>query len=73
MKILKLSLYFKKYYSEKNAYPQSGIEFYLFGREIGHGAFGKVNLCLHIASGHLIAMKTFVKKNLKYKETKEKL
>ena len=69
----KLSSYIKKYYSENNSYPQSGIQFYLFGREIGHGAFGKVNLCLHIASGHLVAMKTFVKKDLKYKETKEKL
>ena len=69
----KLSTHIKKYYSENNSYPQSGIEFYLFGREIGHGAFGKVNLCLHIASGHLVAMKTFVKKDLKYKETKEKL
>ena len=69
----KLSAYIKKYYSEKNTYPPSGIEFYLFGREIGHGAFGKVNLCLHIASGHLVAMKTFVKKDLKYKETKDKL
>ena len=68
-----MSFYIKKYYSEKIAYRPSGIEFYLFGREIGHGAFGKVNLCLHIASGHLIAMKTFVKKDLKYKETKEKL
>ena len=69
----KLSSHIKKYYSENNSYPQSGIEFYLFGREIGHGAFGKVNLCLHIASGHLVAMKTFVKKDLKYKETKDKL
>ena len=71
--LLKLSSYIKKYYSEKNSYPQSGIEFYLFGREIGHGAFGKVNICLHIASGRLIAMKTFVKKDIKYKETKDKL
>ena len=69
----KLSTFIKKYYAENDCYPESGIEFYLFGREIGHGAFGKVNLCLHIASGHLVAMKTFVKKDLKYKETKEKL
>ena len=69
----KVSTYIKKYYSENDSYPNSGIELYLFGREIGHGAFGKVNLCLHIASGHLVAMKTFVKKDIKYKETKEKL
>ena len=69
----KLSTFIKKYYSENNSYPESNIQFYLFGREIGHGAFGKVNICLHIASGHLVAMKTFVKKDLKYKETKDKL
>ena len=69
----KLSNHIKDYFSKNNSYPQSGIEFYLFGREIGHGAFGKVNLCLHIASGHLVAMKTFVKKDLKYKESKDKL
>ena len=69
----KLSSYIKKYYSENNSYPESSIQFYLFGREIGHGAFGKVNLCLHIASGHLVAMKTFVKKDLRYKEAKDKL
>ena len=69
----KLSTYIKNYYSEKKSYPESNTKFYLFGREIGHGAFGKVNLCLHIGSGHLVAMKTFVKKDSKYKETKEKL
>ena len=69
----KLSSYIKKYYSEKMCYPESNVQFYLFGREIGHGAFGKVNLCLHIGSGHLVAMKTFVKKDSKYKESKEKL
>ena len=69
----KLSSYIKNYYSENKEYPTSNIQFYLFGREIGHGAFGKVNLCLHIGSGHLVAMKTFVKKDSKYKETKDKL
>ena len=69
----KLSIYIKTYYSDKKVYPESNTQFYLFGREIGHGAFGKVNLCLHIGSGHLVAMKTFVKKDSKYKETKEKL
>ena len=69
----KLFSYIKTYYSEKKSYPESNTKFYLFGREIGHGAFGKVNLCLHIGSGHLVAMKTFVKKDSKYKESKDKL
>ena len=69
----KLSTFIKSYYSQNKSYPESDTKFYLFGREIGHGAFGKVNLCLHIGSGHLVAMKTFVKNNTKYKESKEKL
>lgn len=31
---------------------------------IGKGAFGKVNLALHILSGKLVAIKSFNKKNL---------
>ena len=69
----KLTNNIKKYYNENKSYPDSNINFYLYGRQIGHGAFGKVNLALHIASGRLVAMKTFIKKELKYKEAKEKI
>ncbi len=31
---------------------------------IGKGAFGKVNLALHILSGKLVAIKSFNKKNI---------
>ena len=31
---------------------------------IGKGAFGKVNVALHILSGKLVAIKSFNKKNL---------
>ena len=57
----KLSEYIKDYYNKNGKYPNSRIEFYLYGRQIGHGAFGKVNLALHIASGRLVAIKTFAK------------
>ena len=54
----------KKYYEKNGKYPQSRLEYYLIGRQIGHGAYGKVNLALHIASLRLVAIKTFSKKNL---------
>ena len=69
----KLSIYIKNYYKENGKYPDSRIEFYLYGRQIGHGAFGKVNLALHIASGRLVAIKTFAKKHLKHKHAKQKI
>jgi len=67
-----LSFYIKNYYKENGKYPDSNIEFYLYGRQIGHGAFGKVNLALHIASGRLVAIKTFSKKHLKNKNARQK-
>ena len=42
-------------------YPKTNIYFYKIGRIIGRGAFGKVNLALHILSGYLVAMKSFNK------------
>ena len=64
-KLCELSLYIRNYYKENGKYPKTTIDFYLYGREIGCGAFGKVNLALHIGSGRLVAVKIFAKKNLK--------
>ena len=69
----KLANYIKNYYDVNGKYPESRIEFYLYGRQIGHGAFGKVNLALHVASGRLVAIKTFSKKHLKNKHAKQKI
>ena len=69
----KLSEYIKEYYEKYGKYPESKIEFYLYGRQIGHGAFGKVNLALHIGSGRLVAIKTFTKKHLKNKYARHKI
>ena len=69
----KLSAYIKNYYEENGKYPKSNINFYLYGRQIGHGAFGQVNLALHIASGRLVAIKIFNKKNLKNTKAKQKI
>ena len=64
-KLCELSIFIQKYYKEYNKYPSSSTDFYLFGREIGSGAFGKVNIALHIGSGRLVAIKIFAKKNLR--------
>ena len=64
-KLCELSLFIKRYYKDYGKYPNSNIDFYLYGREIGSGAFGKVNIALHIGSGRLVAIKIFAKKNIK--------
>ncbi len=69
----KLSKFIKEYYKKNNRYPETQKNFYLYGRQIGHGAFGKVNIALHVASGRLVAIKTFNKKNLKKKNAKQKI
>ena len=69
----KLSKYIKNYFNQNGVYPETQKNFYLYGRQIGHGAFGKVNIALHVASGRLVAIKTFNKKNLKKKNAKQKI
>ncbi len=58
-----LSEYIKKYYNKTNDYPKPTLSFYKFGRLIGRGAFGKVNLGLYVLSGKIVAIKSFNKKN----------
>ena len=69
----RLSKEIKEFYQLNKKYPKSNINYYLYGRQIGHGAFGQVNLALHIASGRLVAIKIFAKKNLKNTRAKEKI
>ena len=60
----KLTEKIKKYGKEHNykEYPKTDLSFYLIGRSIGHGAFGKVNIALHVLSGHIVSIKSFNKK-----------
>jgi len=69
----KLSEYIKKYHKEKGVYPSTQIDFYKYGRLLGKGAFGKVNLALHVASGKLVAIKSFNKSNLLTYHSKKKI
>ena len=54
----------KQYGKEHNykEYPKTDLSFYKIGRSIGHGAFGKVNIALHVLSGHIVSIKSFNKK-----------
>ena len=60
----KLSEKIKQYGKEHNylEYPKTDLSFYKIGRSIGHGAFGKVNIALHVLSGHIVSIKSFNKK-----------
>ena len=63
-KCISLSKYIKEYYRHYNKYPNTNLNFYLYGRLIGQGAFGKVNIGLNILTGRVVAIKSFNKKSL---------
>ena len=62
-----LTQYLTNFYKKHSHYPSTKLKFYKYGRLLGRGAFGKVNLCLHILSGHLVAIKSINKQTLKSK------
>ena len=61
---LKLINYIKNYYKKNHDYPMTNLDFYKYGRLIGQGAFGKVNLGLNVLTGRVVAIKSFNKKSL---------
>ena len=69
----KLTSYIMEYYNKHKVYPHTNQDFYKYGRLLGKGAFGKVNLALHLASGRLVAIKSFNKKKLTTKRAKRKI
>ena len=65
--------YIQDYFSKNKSYPETKINFYLYGRRIGQGAFGKVNLGLNVLTGRVVAIKSFKKtpiEKLKHKMKK---
>ena len=60
-----ISNYIKKYYKKNKKYPNTKMKFYKYGRLLGKGAFGKVNLCLHTLTGRLVAIKSINKEKIK--------
>ena len=59
-----LSKYIKEYYNTYKEYPPTNLNFYLYGRLIGQGAFGKVNIGLNVLTGRVVAIKSFNKIDL---------
>ena len=68
-----LSKYIKDYYKQNLCYPNTDLSFYKYGRVIGRGAFGKVNIGLNILTGRIVAIKSFNKKNLMNESAKNKI
>ena len=63
----------KEYYKQNLCYPNTDLSFYKYGRVIGRGAFGKVNIGLNILTGRIVAIKSFNKKNLVNESAKNKI
>ena len=70
---LQLSNYIKNYYKKNKKYPNTKINFYKYGRLIGQGAFGKVNIGLNVLSGRIVAVKSFIKDELKNSQNMSKI
>jgi len=69
----RISNYIQNYFALNNDYPPSNISLYKFGRIIGKGAFGKVNLGLHILTGRIVAIKSFNKTKFIDQKYREKI
>jgi hypothetical protein len=54
------------------AHPESSLEFYVVGKVLGKGAFGKVNLCVHKLTGKLVAIKSLHKHFLESEQNNKK-
>ena len=70
---LKLAKYISTYYSKNQEYPNTELNFYKIGRFLGKGAFGKVNLGLHVLTGRLVAIKSLNKKKIDLEKLKRKI
>ena len=68
-----ISNYIKNYNLKYNKYPTTKINFYKYGRLLGKGAFGKVNLSLHVLTGRLVAIKSINKAKLVNERQKRKI
>ena len=68
-----ISNYIKNYYSKYKKYPKTKMNFYKYGRLLGKGAFGKVNLSLHVLTGRLVAIKSINKTKLMNEKQRRKI
>ncbi|CAI2378041.1 unnamed protein product [Moneuplotes crassus] len=63
----------KKGFKENDEPPKTKITFYKIGKIIGKGAFGKVNLAMHILAQKLIAIKSIKREHTRKIDTQRKL
>lgn len=63
----------KRSFKENDTPPKTKITFYRVSKIIGSGAFGKVNLAMHILARKLVAIKSIKKEYSRKPETKKKL
>ena len=68
-----ISNYIKQYYLKHKKYPNTKMNFYKYGRLLGKGAYGKVNLCLHTLTGRLVAIKSINKSKITKERQREKI
>ena len=68
-----ISNYIKNYYNKYKKYPKTKMNFYKYGRLLGKGAFGKVNLSLHVLTGRLVAIKSINKSKLMNEKQRRKI
>ena len=68
-----ISNYIKKYYLKYKKYPKTKMKFYKYGRLLGKGAYGKVNLCLHALTGRLVAIKSINKSKITKERQRQKI
>ena len=68
-----ISNYIKNYYNRYKKYPKTKMNFYKYGRLLGKGAFGKVNLSLHVLTGRLVAIKSINKSKLLNEKQRRKI
>lgn len=65
--------YISKFFIKYKKYPTTKMKFYKYGRLLGKGAFGKVNLSLHVLTGRLVAIKSINKTRLTSERQKSKI
>ena len=69
----KLIKYISDYFKENKEAPPTTTDFYRIGRQLGKGAFGKVNLGMHKLTGKMVAIKSINKECFTDETSKEKV
>jgi serine/threonine protein kinase len=63
----------KRSFKDSDKPPKTKVTFYKIGKIIGKGAFGKVNVAMHILSRKLVAIKSIKKEHTRTPDSKTKL